>query len=258
MFYLIQENTFKESGYGKLIHALGRLQLPYEIIQVLPFIDTLEFKTDRKDVFCFGALKLARIHKQYNWSPGVLMTDNHNYNVYSKHYDENLLNHDSRICRFGDDFEWPTEDLFIRPCDDSKVFDGKIFNVEEWSKLKEYFKMEGLVTSLTDDTLIQVASPKKIYREFRFWIVNKRIITSSQYKLGDFVVFSDLIDENAYEFCESMINEFQLADAFIMDIALTSDGPKIVECGCINCAGFYESDPQLLLMSLEETFNLPS
>lgn len=254
MYYLVQENTFKESGYGKLIHALDRLQLPYEIIQVLPFIETLEFKTGRKDVFCFGALKLARVHRQYGWSPGVLMTDNHDYNVYSKHYGEDLLNFDSKIHKFEDDFEWPTEDLFIRPCDDSKVFDGKVFNVEEWLKLKEYFKMEGLVTSLTDDTLIQVASPKKIYREFRFWIVNKRIITASQYKLGSSVVFSNLIDEKAADFCESMANKFQLADAFIIDVALTGEGPKIIECGCINCAGFYESDPQRLLMALEDFF----
>ena len=61
------------------------------------------------------------------------------------------------------------------------------------------------------------------------------------------------IDEEAIEFCKRMIDIFQLAKAFIIDVALTDNGCKIVECGCINCAGFYNADIQKLLIALEQT-----
>ena len=106
MFYIIQERLFKEFEWDDLINSLERLELPYEIVKVRPFIDTIEFETDRKDVFCFGALKMARIFKQYGWNPGCIMTPNHDFEVYKNHYKEHLLNYDSRIYKFGDDWDW--------------------------------------------------------------------------------------------------------------------------------------------------------
>ena len=35
---------------------------------------------------------------------------------------------------------------------------------------------------------------------------------------------------------------------------LTDNGWKVVECGCINCAGFYKSDLQKMIMSVEDYF----
>ena len=49
-----------------------------------------------------------------------------------------------------------------------------------------------------------------------------------------------------------MIKLFELNKGFVMDLALTENGWKIIECGCINCAGFYEADMQTLLMAIEE------
>ena len=47
---------------------------------------------------------------------------------------------------------------------------------------------------------------------------------------------------------------YQLADAFVIDVCLADDEWKIVECGCINCAGFYKSDLMKLLISLEDFY----
>ena len=41
------------------------------------------------------------------------------------------------------------------------------------------------------------------------------------------------------------------ARAFVLDLCDTPDGIKIVEAGCINAAGFYAADMQLLLMAIE-------
>ena len=64
MYYIIQENTFREANYNNLIDTLDRMELPYEIVKVLPFIEEFEFNTDRKDIFCFGSVKMSRVAKK--------------------------------------------------------------------------------------------------------------------------------------------------------------------------------------------------
>ncbi len=40
-----------------------------------------------------------------------------------------------------------------------------------------------------------------------------------------------------------------------MDVCLVGDEVKIVEINCINAAGFYNANMQLLLNAIEEHFN---
>ena len=94
-----------------------------------------------------------------------------------------------------------------------------------------------------------------IQKEFRFFVVGGKIITGSQYTLHGRYYTNPLIDEPAREFAQEMVNLYQLADSFVIDIAQTINGYKIVECGCINCAGFYDSDLQKLLMAIEMRYN---
>lgn len=253
MYYIVQENLFREENYDNLIRGLERMELPYEVVHVLPFVENFEFKTDRKDVFIFGSLKMARLSKQYGWKPGAMITENHDYRVYSKYYGDNLLNSDSRIYKFGDDFEWQYGSLFVRPCEDTKVFTGQVFyDIKDWREFRDRQLMNGYATTLTTDTEIQVCSVKNLTKEFRFWIVNGEVITGSLYRMGCFLRYNDMIDDGALEFCKEMVKIFQLAPAFVMDICETDEGYKIVECGSISCAGFYAADMQKILMALED------
>ena len=267
MYYIVQENLFREEGHAKLIATLERFQIPYELVNVRPFIEKVEYLTDRKDVFAFGSLKLARLSKEYGWNPGALITDNHDYEVYSKYYKYNLLNYDSRVVRFDDDFKWEYDQQFIRPCLDSKTFVGKVFEKHIWEDLKkrtfhhnkEMRKEFGdeYPILLTEDTLIQVARPKKLTQEVRFWVVDGKIITQSTYRRGSFLVYDNVVDQDAIDFAQSMVDIFQLAKTFVIDLALTPEGWKIIECGSTSCAGFYDADMQKLIMSLEESYNPP-
>lgn len=44
--------------------------------------------------------------------------------------------------------------------------------------------------------------------------------------------------------------DYQPDKAFVIDIANTDNGLKIVELNCINCSGFYEADIQKIIMNL--------
>lgn len=254
MHYIIQENLFREEGHNKLINCLEKFDISYELVKVLPFIDEIKFKTDRKDVFVFGSLKLARISKQYKWNPGALITENHDYNVYVNYYKENLLNYDSRVVNFGDDFEWIYEEQFIRPCLDSKSFTGKVYDRGEWDEFKQRMLNNPNDTSLRYDTLIQVAIPKKITQEVRCWVVDGKVVTQSTYRRGSFLVYDNIVDDDAIIFAQKMVDIFQLAKTFVIDVCLTDNGWKIVECGSTSCAGFYDADMQKIIMALEDVF----
>jgi hypothetical protein len=224
-------------------------------VKVLPFTEEVEYEMKEKDVFVFGSLKLARLSKGFGWKPGALITENHDYEVYSKHYKENLLNYDSRIVNFGDDFEWLYEEQFIRPCLDSKSFTGKVFDKEDWETFKKRMLDHPSDTTLRHDSQIQVAVPKRITQEVRCWVVNGKIITQSTYRRGSFLVYDNIVDQDAIDFAQAMVDIFQLAETFVIDVCLTERGWKIVECGSTSCAGFYDADMQKLVMALEDYYN---
>ena len=121
MYYVIQENIFREENYNVLIDTLDRFKFPYEVVKVKPFVDDFDYVTNRKDVFVFGSVKMARIAKKYGWIPGSMSNQNHDYKVYSQHYKENLLNWDSKIQRFKDLIDIEDEYFFARPTSDTKV-----------------------------------------------------------------------------------------------------------------------------------------
>jgi len=254
MYYVVQENIFRDYNYNNLTITLDRLELPYEVVSIYSGREDIIFETDRKDVFVFGGLKIARIAKQYEWNPGSMMNSNHDFDVYKQYYKDELLNYDSNVIKFGDiDFELP-EKFFCRPTLDSKSFTGKIYNKEEWI----YFRDDALKykrhSLLDSNTLVQISSIKDIQQEIRVWIVKGEVVTQSQYKLGNQVLYDELVDYSVIDYCKEMIKIYQPADAFVMDICLVNDIYKIIEINCINCSGFYKADLQKLIMSLEYSF----
>jgi hypothetical protein len=254
MHYVVQDNIFRDINYNNLIIALDRLKLSYEIVSVYGDRDDIQFDTDKKNVFPFGGLKMARISNQYNWTPGTQMNDQHDYEVYKEYYKDFLLNYDSVVINFGDDIPF-ADTFFTRPTLDTKTFTGKVFTRDEWLYFRDDMLKHKRHSLLTTDAKIQVCSVKEILQEVRVWIVKGKVVTASQYKLGKQVLYEEYRNGPVIDFANEMTKLYQLNDAFVMDIADTKDGYKIIECNCINCSGFYKADLQKLLMELEYAFD---
>jgi hypothetical protein len=58
------------------------------------------------------------------------------------------------------------------------------------------------------------------------------------------------VDKDEINFVNEMLTLFQPQPSFVIDVCLSEQGPKIVECGCINSAGFYSADMNKLLVDL--------
>jgi hypothetical protein len=207
-----------------------------------------------------GSYSMRHSAKKFNWYPGVFDLEPFTFEVQLGFWGSHMLNSGAIVKPFGevmlDDFTY--DEMFIRPIHDSKVFAGRLIHKQdffEW-KVKVCVLEEDDGSSLRKDTLVQVCRPKKIFSEHRFWVVKGKIISSSTYKLGHKVVYQSLPRDNMYEkFAIERVKEWQPHDAFVIDIADTEEGLKIVEINTLNACGFYACDISRLVQALEENFS---
>jgi len=256
MYYIIQENIFREPNYDNIFLVLEKLNLPFEIVKIEPFAENFEYKTELQNVFVYGSVKLAKIAQKYNFKPGSYYGGNHSFEVYSKYYGENLLNFDSEISEFGNSLKWEIgEEKFIRPSRDAKVFTGKKFTETKWNDFVEQSLNSKESIPLNRETKIQVTKPKKIYKEARIRHLDGKLAKSHYYIFHGNIEFEENVDIEGINFAEKMAKLYEVADAFVMDICLTNEGWKIVEINCVNSAGFYKADIERLILALEEKLN---
>lgn len=257
MYYIIQENVFKETHVDLLIENLNRFKFDFEIVKFKPFIHTIEHVTDRKDVFCFGSVSMAKAAKHYGWYPGSMLNDNHNFEVYGSAFGmENMLNGDGHVMNFMDPLPIKDFMFFARPTKDSKVFSGQVFTQESWNEYVADCIVNKVSENLTEHTKVLVAPLKQTQQEVRCWVVGGKVITASRYKLHNRVIYENYDNESFYvDFAQKMVNVYQPADAFVIDVCLVDEQLKIVEINCFNCSGLYHANVQKMIEALEEHFN---
>lgn len=254
MKWIIQENLYKEEAFLDLIQALDNYDAEYQIVKVVPFSHELipEPQVAGK-VIVMGATTMIGIAQERNWSPGAYYNENFDCAVWNKNLGSEMLNFDSIICKFSE-VDPPYNPFFIRPTKDRKVFSGEVIdkaNFELWKRSTQE-ATDGYST-LTPDTMVSVAPLKAIHKEFRFFVVDGKVVTGSQYKFGDRVIhLPALKGEDAELYAQDMVDKWCPADAFVIDVALTDDGYKVIEYNCLNSAGFYKSDLSKLVQALEE------
>lgn len=257
MYYVIQENLFREFHYKTLVEYLDRYKLGHETIPFRPFTDELEVKTDRKDVFFFGSVNGAQVAAKKGWSPGCLYNENHDFEKYAPHWWDDMLNKDGYIIEAGDPIpEKLPHVFFARPTKDTKVFSGQLFTKDGWENYVKELKEGGSLGHITSQTKILMAPIKdNIQQEIRCWIVDGQIVTMSQYKIGKRVVYQNQDNnEEVTIFVNKLLRKYQPAKAFVLDVCLYQDEYYVVEVNCINCSGFYDGDMSKLIQSLEKAF----
>lgn len=257
MYFLVQSNIFSDPDHDRIYSALDELNIEYETIDLKSSDTSIKISQDRNDVFVYGSVKLARLAKQNtNWYPGSFYGGNHLYEVYATHYKHNLLNADTHIFKFEEMMDWQkNEEKFIKPYDVAKLFTGKIFNEDEWNDFVYENIQYPRTPLLTAESLMQASIPQHIFKEARLWIIGKQIVATVYYRFHGDIIFEADVSVDGIEFAKEMIKTFNVAEAFVMDICLTTDGWKIVEINCINSAGFFPNlDVKTLIKSLNIYF----
>lgn len=258
MYYVIQENLFREYHFNTLIDHLKRYKLDYEIVRYIPFSGDILIKTDRKDIWFFGSVNAGRAAERFNpdWYPGRIHNENFTFEVYLEKYGKHLLNSDGMIQEVDIVPTWFGGEYFVRPTHDTKTFESNIYNSKQWDEYIMEIKGNSTIDIVRKDTKMFYASPKHgIQQEVRCWIVDGKLITASQYRIGKrFNLLNIDNDGDINVFVKDMLKIYQPAKAFVMDVCLYEDEYYILELGCINHCGFYDANMSKLIQALEKTF----
>jgi hypothetical protein len=255
MHWILQNNIYNEAGFAELVGALERLGLPFSLHKVIPFVGELDPEPaphgDR--VVVMGSYTLARAAQRRGWQPGAWL-DNLDFSIQREHWGAAILNHDAEVVPLGEIPE-QREPFFLRPVTDTKSFAGRVL---DWPSFLEWHERLRALSpedrpEVWLDTPVMVCRNKEIWSEARLWIVDGRVATASGYKVGTLVRSSppELVDPRVLDFAAARAAEWSPNRAYVMDLAETPDGLKIIEVNNLNSAGWYKADLNQLVIALE-------
>ena len=277
MHWIVQNNLWSEDAYTDFINALDRMGVDYTYVKIIPFTKKLvnldfdptkgdweeaeePYIDESLDLFAYGSTSLTRIALDRGWKPGTLLNDNFDFKEWRKGLGaSNLLNGTSVTCTIQESLklELP-EYLFVRPQFDNKAFTGITHTKEQylnWAKqiaeIEEDLEDRNACL-LNKNTPIALAPERKILAEYRLFVVEGKIVTGSLYKLGKRVIYdSDYLNDEVVKFAESMIEMWEPAKGYVLDIAETPEGCKVIEYNNLNCSGLYASNVHKLIEACE-------
>jgi hypothetical protein len=262
--WIVQSNLFKEECVDEMIGILQRLNIPYELVKLIPFADGLpEVEKYEGPIVAVGTTSLIRnIDKYKTWFPGVWY-NRHTFkpSVWGPKFGDLYLNHDFKIVKLKDVlklFKDEYDTLFVRPDSDLKLFTGASFYKYEFEKWFDDICLNiesGTYRILKLDTDVSVSSDKHIFAEWRFVIADKEVVTGSRYYYDGHKSESS----NPADFHQQVIdiakqvaeNDYQLSSSYVVDICLTQKNEyKIIELNCVNGSGWYKCDVSKIIQFL--------
>ena len=258
--WVIEDDAFPED-MTPLLDALKRQGIEYKTVQYQHSCDIcLELYPGEDCVIFQGSLRLARqLRKKAKWIPGVY------YNVpkyeciaYYAHLGKYLVNGNYIMLPFGELlrqkeflFEHLSCDraIFLRPSRGDKIFTGQIVYKEKYEDTIDRFGFG----QIDPEEVVVVAEPRNIAAEWRFIVVDGKIITGSQYKENDRVAIAAGYPVEAFDLASRIVCEYNHDQAFVVDICLTKSGIyALMEVGCFSCAGLYQCDRDVIVKSVSE------
>ncbi len=104
-------------------------------------------------------------------------------------------------------------------------------------------------------TPIVVAPLKEIIREWRTFVVNGRVVGSSLYAQFGERFRSSEVEERVIQFAQSMVDNWQPAPIFVLDIGEIKDkGLGIIEVNTLNSSGIYEADMRMVYSAIDNFY----
>ena len=258
--WVVQKNlTSDRYLYDGFIKTFEKHKIPYELVDVVPFSNELpEFNKERKNIFYGSTTMMNNVYNDPTLRSGMFFNpENFKMNLYIKKWKELMLSNEAVVTTLKElcNQDKPDDEfLFIRPIDDSKLFNGQVRTFLQIKNWKENFQVikDDL---LTEDTPILAGIPYKINKEWRNIIINGKVISSSRYYKDGYLNKSATdIPEEVIQLCEKACKIFTPHDVFAMDIAETGGEYYIIECGCFNSVGFYDIDIEKVVLAVQNYF----
>lgn len=146
---------------------------------------------------------------------------------------------------------YKTDRIFIRPNSGFKTFAGQTLHRDEFE-----FEVNSMnqLTSVENETLMMIAPPKELLGEFRFVIADGQVLTGSEYRWDNKLDIRIDYPDECFDLAQKVASHPWQADfAYTCDVALTPDGPRVVELNSFSCAGMYACDLEKVVQGISAT-----
>ncbi len=251
MHWVIQQKIFKPDNYKLLTHALESIGVQYTSVSIPRGTYELEPNVNPPGkVYVCGAIKMAKIARDRGWEPGSFLNDKFKFDLWLKELGHELLNFDITTGKLSNIKTDQLTKFFIRPLEDNKAFDGMVIDNEMLTDWRQ-----DPAKSYLHDIEVIVSPIKKIYREYRLFVVNNRVVTGSVYKVSGKPQISSLVGLDVIEYAEKIIKKWVPIESFVVDIGMTEHGLKVLEFNNINSSSFYASDVQKYVHAIQSEYS---
>lgn len=256
--WILQINLTKSEIVDRIKSALNGQDEFYEEVIIIPFSEEVPHIKNKKafniiygsTTFMLNAYKNDSLKSGVFFNPTKFQMRN-----YVEQWKDKVLNSDGELLKFGEISKLKSEQekkWFIRPNNDGKAFSGKVEsykNLLNWSK--EVCELN--IPQLNSETEVWLSEPKKIQKEWRLFIVDNTIVSSSRYMNNGELDESEIdIPNEMIEFAKERISEYRIEDVYVMDIAETENQYKLIECNCFNGTGFYKHDIEKIIQAVNK------
>lgn len=246
--WILQENLIRPQLLEELQKAIEADGAICQKIQVIPFSEELNLALDSTiyPIFYGSTTLMLNAYKNPKFRKGVFY-DSTTFTMsnYVAQWKESMLNYDGKLVQLQEIERIeskPKQKWFIRPNADSKTFAGQLKSFEAlvaWSR-------KIMALNLPDfhaESLLWMAIPQAIDKEWRAFVVDKKVVAVSRYmNQGNLDISTIDVPTKLLEFLKTQIETYNLSEVYAIDIAQTNQVFKIIECNCFNGTGFYEHD----------------
>ena len=260
MEFLIQHNLMNGEQLELTRQAVE--PYPHQFVGMIPF--SREIISDSpligQDYIPYGSTLMTTVASQgLGWKGLFFDMDNFNYQAAVDNRDDMLnsnvitLDHAIHILNSVVEQE-PTRLYFTRPSHDLKQFSGQVIEAKE---CRDWFKdMMECQTSgsykLDADTPVVLCYPQHIKAEWRWFIVNGKVVSGSMYRAHNQLRKERVTEQPLIDEAQSFADKWLPAPCCVMDLALVGDELKVIEFNCINSSGFYDNDVKAIFKALYE------
>lgn len=253
--WVVQSNLLAESDIDNLRDACEKCGAEFESVEVVPFSDDIpSFTVDHKENVYYGSTTfIERVDNALKFPKGVFFcSKTFQMENYISKWGVHMLNAEAKVTTLEEclSFEGAFESrVFVRPNADDKSFAGEVMTAHElidWAKRvkenEETEQLHGKTPSLSVATQILVGPAYHVEKEWRNFIVDGKVVASTLYRKDHTLFKRREAPQEMLDFVHARCEEYVPHRIFVMDIALCGNSYYIIECGCLNSAGFYVSD----------------
>jgi hypothetical protein len=255
MEFVIQQNLINEDQLMLIKNAVKTI--PHKFVSLIPF--THEIISDNEltgtDFIPYGSTLLTTVCKELGWKGLHFDLSTFNYQAAVEHR-RDMLNDEhiftvSEAIKFLSDEE-QHEQWFIRPSEDLKQFSGQVIEAKEcvdWLTDAVSCNSSGTY-NVTEDMMVVLAKPKLILAEWRWFVIDGKIIDGSMYRIRGKLVKHHETDVELIQEAQELADKWLPDPCCVMDLALVNDELKVIEFNCINSSGMYGHDIKVIFKAL--------